>query len=97
MPPGHHHRGGVEFAVLQEQAKAVFAELRVGFVAEDQVLVVADRTGAVGNSVIVARGRNRRAFGMLFPENVRTSTGAKQRFKEVSQSKGQLYAVFFRG
>jgi len=46
MHADHHHRGGVELAVLQEQPTAVFAELRVGFVAEDQVLVDADCAGA---------------------------------------------------
>ena len=56
MLPNHHHRGGVELAELEEQTTAVFAELRVGFVAEDQVLIDADRAGAVGDGVIVAFG-----------------------------------------
>jgi hypothetical protein len=97
MPPNHHHGGGVELAVLEEQAPAVFAELWVVFVAEDQVLVDADRTGAVGDGVVVARGRTRRGFGTRFPENVRTSTGAEQRFTEVAQSKSQIQAVFAPG
>ncbi len=54
MHPNHHHRGGVELAVLEEEATAVCPELRVGFVAEDQVLVDADCTGAVGDRVVVA-------------------------------------------
>ena len=56
MPPNHHHRRRVELAILEEQTTAVFSELRVGFVAEDQVLVDADRTGAVGDGVFVAFG-----------------------------------------
>ena len=54
MPPNHHHRRRVELAILEEQTTAVFPELRVGFVAEDQVLVDADCTGAVGDGVVVA-------------------------------------------
>ena len=56
MHPNHHHRGGVESAILEEEESAIFAELRAGFVAEDQVLVDADRTGAVGDGVVVAIG-----------------------------------------
>ena len=41
---------------MQEQAASVFAELRVGFVAEDEVLVDADRTGAVGDGVVITFG-----------------------------------------
>ena len=56
MPPNHHHRGRIELTILQEQATAVFSELRVGFVAEDQVLIDADRAGAVGDGVVIAIG-----------------------------------------
>ena len=56
MHPNHHHRCGVELAVLEEETTAVFPELGVGFVAEDQVLVNADRTRAVGDGVVVAFG-----------------------------------------
>jgi hypothetical protein len=97
VPPNHHHRRGVESAILEEEESAIFAELRVGFVAEDQVLVDAERAGAVGDGVVVARGRTRRAFGTRFPENARTSTGAKQRFTEVAQSKNQIQTVFAPG
>ena len=97
MHPNHHHRGGVESAILEEEEEAIFAELRVGFVAEDQVLVDADRAGAVDDGVVVARSRTRRAFGTRFPENVRTSTGAEQRFAEVAQSKSQIQTVFAPG
>ena len=41
---------------MQEQATAVLAELRVGFVAEDQVLIDADRAGPVGDGVVIALG-----------------------------------------
>ena len=56
MRPNHHHRGRIELTILQEQTTAVFAELRVGFVSEDQVLVDADRAGAVGDGVLIALG-----------------------------------------
>ena len=63
MPPNHHHRGRIELTILQEQATAVFSELRVGFVAEDQVLVDADRAGAVGDGVLIALGVAERERG----------------------------------
>ena len=56
MRPNHHHRCGIEPAVLEKETTAVFAELRVGFEVEDQVLVDANSAGAVGDGVFVAFG-----------------------------------------
>ena len=85
MPPDHHHSRGVEFAVLDEQTTAVFAELRVGFVTKDEVLVDADRACAVGDGVLVALGVAERERGERFvgiaraPLSVELQVGSEPR------------------
>lgn len=55
MPPNHHHRGGVQLAVLLEQGAAVGRVPPCGVGAEEEVLVDADGAAAVGDEVVIIR------------------------------------------